>query len=300
MRRKSNSPEITIIGCGTPTPLPDRFGSSYVIDIGGEKLLFDCGPATTWKLIKAGICPTEINSVFFTHHHFDHDADFPTFILTRWDQMVPKDRLLKVYGPTMTEEFTRGIIDEDIGLFAHDWKARIGHPASQVTYLDRGGILPRSKPLVSATNKGPGLITAGESWQVTAAEAEHVQPFLDSLAYRIDTDEGSVVVTGDTAPCESINKLSKGADVLMMMCWDSHDKMEGTEHERASSSIKSASETAAEANVKKLVMVHIGSRLGTPEMKIMRDIEASNVWDGDIVWGEELMKIPLSGMSDNG
>ena len=32
----------------------------------------------------------------------------------------------------------------------------------------------------------------------------------------------------------------------------------------------------------------------------MRDIEASNVWDGDIVWGEELMKIPLSGMSDNG
>ena len=113
MRRKSNSPEITIIGCGTPTPLPDRFGSSYVIDIGGEKLLFDCGPATTWKLIKAGISPTEINSVFFTHHHFDHDADFPTFILTRWDQMVPKDRLLKVYGPTMTEEFTRGIIDED-------------------------------------------------------------------------------------------------------------------------------------------------------------------------------------------
>ena len=300
MKRKSNSPEITIIGCGTPTPLPDRFGSSYVIDIGGEKLLFDCGPATTWKLIKAGISPTEINSVFFTHHHFDHDADFPTFILTRWDQMVPKDRLLKVYGPTMTEEFTRGIIDEDIGLFAHDWKARIGHPASQVTYLDRGGILPRSKPLVNATNKGPGLITAGESWQVTAAEAEHVQPFLDSLAYRIDTDEGSVVVTGDTAPCESINKLSKGADVLMMMCWDSHDKMEGTEHERASSSIKSASETAAEANVKKLVMVHIGSRLGTPEMKIMRDIEASNVWDGDIVWGEELMKIPLSGMSDNG
>ena len=113
MRRKSNSPEITIIGCGTPTPLPDRFGSSYVIDIGGEKLLFDCGPATTWKLIKAGISPTEINSVFFTHHHFDHDADFPTFILTRWDQIVPKDRLLKVYGPTMTEEFTRGIIDED-------------------------------------------------------------------------------------------------------------------------------------------------------------------------------------------
>ena len=58
----TNRPEITIIGCGTPTPTPDRFGSSYVIEIGGEKLLFDCGPATTHKLVKAGIFPTEIDT----------------------------------------------------------------------------------------------------------------------------------------------------------------------------------------------------------------------------------------------
>ena len=36
----SSKPEVTIIGCGTPTPLPDRFGSSYVVQIGDEKLLF--------------------------------------------------------------------------------------------------------------------------------------------------------------------------------------------------------------------------------------------------------------------
>ncbi|MEX2377958.1 MAG: MBL fold metallo-hydrolase, partial [Dehalococcoidia bacterium] len=142
----ASKPEITIIGCGTPTPLPDRFGSSYVIEIGGEKLLFDCGPATTWKLAKANISPTEIDNVFFTHHHFDHDADFPTFILTRWDQNVPVDRPLHVYGPPLTEKFTNGIIDEDTGLFAHDWLARVHHPASQITFQDRGGQLPRHKP----------------------------------------------------------------------------------------------------------------------------------------------------------
>ena len=110
--KKPLTPEVTIIGCGTPTPLPDRFGSSYVVQIGDEKLLFDCGPATTWKLARAGIKTTEIDNVFFTHHHFDHDADFPTFILTRWDQMIPRDRLLNVYGPKLTEEFTNGTIDE--------------------------------------------------------------------------------------------------------------------------------------------------------------------------------------------
>ena len=81
--KRSLALEVTIIGCGTPTPLPDRFGSSYVVQVGDEKLLFDCGPATTWKLARAGISTTEIDNVFFTHHHFDHDADFPTFILTR-------------------------------------------------------------------------------------------------------------------------------------------------------------------------------------------------------------------------
>jgi ribonuclease Z len=132
--KKPLTPEVTIIGCGTPTPLPDRFGSSYVVQVGDEKLLFDCGPATTWKLARAGINTTEIDDVFFTHHHFDHDADFPTFILTRWDQMIPRDKTLNVYGPKLTEEFTNGILDEDTGLFAHDWKARIHHPASQITF----------------------------------------------------------------------------------------------------------------------------------------------------------------------
>ena len=117
-KKQPLNPQVTIIGCGTPTPLPDRFGSSYVVQVGDEKLLFDCGPATTWKLARAGISTTEIDNVFFTHHHFDHDADFPTFILTRCDQMVPRDRLLNGSGPRLTEEFTNGIIDEDTGLFA--------------------------------------------------------------------------------------------------------------------------------------------------------------------------------------
>ena len=152
--KKPLTPEVTIIGCGTPTPLPDRFGSSYVVQVGDEKLLFDCGPATTWKLARAGIKTTEIDDVFFTHHHFDHDADFPTFILTRWGQMIPRDKTLNVYGLKLTEEFTNVIIDEDTGLFVHDWKARIHHPASQIMFQDRGVELPRKKPDVDPHSMG--------------------------------------------------------------------------------------------------------------------------------------------------
>jgi ribonuclease BN (tRNA processing enzyme) len=206
--------------------------------------------------------------------------------------MIPRDKTLNVYGPKLTEEFTNGILDEGTGLFAHDWKARIHHPASQITFQDRGGELPRKKPDVDPHNMGPGLIKAGSNWEVTAAPADHVQPYLDSLAYRIDTPDGSVVLTGDTAPCDTVTDLARGADVLMMMCWETHDRMDGNPHADASSSVLGAAETAAEAGVKQLVMVHIGARLTTAEMKGPREIEAKQAWNGELIWGEEMMKVP--------
>ena len=287
-------PNITIIGCGTPTPTPDRFGSAYVVDAGGEKLLFDCGPATTFKLAKVGISPADIDTVFFTHHHFDHDADFPTFVLSRWDQLVPTDRPLQVYGPPPTARFANGIVDADSGLFAHDWQARVHHPLSQVTYRDRGGRLPRTQPRIAARDIGPDFVLQGSCWQISAARAEHVQPYLESLAYRLETAEGSIVVAGDSRPCDSVTGLARGADILLMMCWESGEVIDGTDLALGTCSIEGAARTAAAAGVRQLVMVHVGERLTGPEMREARELEARRAWDGPIIWGEELMKAPWS------
>ncbi len=83
---------IFILGAGNPVPSVDAFGSSYVIRIGDEHIMFDCGPATTHKLVKAGLRPAQIDYLFFTHHHFDHDVDYPCFLLTRWDQSIGDER----------------------------------------------------------------------------------------------------------------------------------------------------------------------------------------------------------------
>ena len=63
--------KLYILGAGTPTPTESRFGSAYVADIDGEKIMFDCGPAATHKLVKSGLFPTEIDNLFFIHHHFE-------------------------------------------------------------------------------------------------------------------------------------------------------------------------------------------------------------------------------------
>ena len=102
--------EIFVLGGGTPTPTAERFGSAHVLKIGEETLMFDCGPAATHKLVKAGLFPTQVDNLFFTHHHFDHNIDYPCFLLCRWDQGPVNINELNVYGPTLTEEITDGII----------------------------------------------------------------------------------------------------------------------------------------------------------------------------------------------
>lgn len=127
--------------------------------------MFDCGPAATQKLVKVGIFPTRVDYLFFTYHHFDHDVDYPCFLLCRWDQSVRKENQLRVYGPTLTETITERIIGEN-GAFVHHWKARVNHPASQRVHVNRGGTLPRKPPFVFAKDVGSGIVHQGAEWRV--------------------------------------------------------------------------------------------------------------------------------------
>ena len=283
---------IHVLGAGTPTPTPTRFGSSYVVEIGGEYIMVDCGPATTHKLVKAGLWPTAIDYLFFTHHHFDHDVDLPCFLLCRWDQSIGKENQLKLYGPGPTEALTEGIIGEQ-GVFAHDWRARVNHPASQNVFVNRGGTLPRKPPDVSAQDVGPGLVTSGADWEITAAPAEHVQPYLDSLAYRLDSSEASIVFTGDTQPCQSVLDLARDADVMLCMCWDDQEIMNENGEAAFQCGTTDAAKMAQEAGVSKLVLVHIGPNLsshGTMENGI-GDIK--KIYDGQVIFSDELMSFEV-------
>jgi ribonuclease BN (tRNA processing enzyme) len=284
--------ELVVLGAGTPTPTPSRWGSAFAARVGGEHIMFDCGPAATWKLVKAGIRPTQVDYLFFTHHHFDHDVDYPCFLLTRWDQSIGRENQLRVYGPTLTETVTERILG-DTGAFAHDWKARVGHPLSQRVFVNRGGTLPRQPPVVLAKDVGPGLVHSGSDWQVSAAPAEHVQPFLDSLAYRLDSAEGSIVFTGDTQPCQSIVDLARGADMLLCMCWDDQARMAEMGEDSGQCGTLGAAEMANAAGVKKLVLVHIGPHLAShgPMEKGIGDIR--RVYDGELVFADELMTLRL-------
>jgi len=285
-------PRVIILCSGTPQPDTTRWGSSFLVGIGGEWLMFDCGPAATYRLYQAGFTATQVDHLFFTHHHSDHDVDYPCFLLTRFDMSIGNENSLRVYGPKPTEQLTERLVGEEVGAFWHDIVARTKHPLSLDAYQRRGGKLPRRRPLIHARDVGPGKVAVGKHWEITAAPVEHVQPYLDSLAYRLDSDEGSIVFSGDTRPCANLTQLAYGVDLLVMECIRIQDEMDGNPSGTSETGTRGAALTASEAGVKRLALVHQSPELNDPVLKMEAIGQVKAIYTGPTVWGDELLEIP--------
>jgi len=254
--------------------------------------MFDCGPATTHKLVKAGLFPTQIDFLFFTHHHSDHNADYPCFLLCRFDQSTGRENVLSVYGPSPTEEITEQLFGED-GAFSWDWKARINNPASRAVHKNRGGSLPRPKPQYQAKDVGPGLVVEHNGWQVNAEITDHQQPWLESLAYRFDSDDGSIVFAGDTAPSDLIADLAQGADVLVVNVWDLQAAMDANGEASGQTGTRDAGRMGRDARVKTLICTHIGPALAKPGSREKGIAEIASIFGGEIIFSDEGMVVDL-------
>ncbi len=133
----------------------------------------------------------------------------------------------------------------------------------------------------------------GKNWQVTAGLAEHVQPWLDSLAYRVDTPEGSVVFTGDTQPCDTVRELARDADMMLCICWDDQAVMNDVNEANGRCGTTGAAQLAQEAGVKKLVQVHMGPNLSSETPFDRHYEEMTPMYHGEIVFSEELLRLEV-------
>jgi ribonuclease Z len=282
---------LYFVGSGTPTPTKSRFGTSYVLRLGDEFLMFDCGPAATHKLVKMGLCPTQIDYLFFSHHHFDHNADYPCFLLCRWDQSAGRESMLQVWGPPPTEWITDHIIGPQ-GAFNHDWRARVGHPGSQEIFVKRGGTLPRPEPKVTVADIQSGDVVRKGFWTVTAAKAQHIDPWMPTLAYRVDFNEQSIVFTGDTGPCRSVRALAEGAGTLLIHCWDHQEAMQHNEAGMISGTI-AAAQLAKQTGVGRLILAHQGPNLDRPGSKEKAVADIAGIYDGEIIFAEESLIVEI-------
>jgi ribonuclease Z len=249
--------------------------------------MFDCGPAATHKLIKAGLSPTQIDYLFFTHHHFDHDADYACFVLTRWCHIADEKRQLHVWGPPPTEWITERLIGPD-GAHSADWKARLEEWSVRPDAYSR-----RGAPTVDVHDVGPGKVVETKGWSVTAARAKHQEPALHTLAYRVDSDEGSIVFCADTLPCESVSQLAHRVDALVVTCWDHQEAVKARPYPLILSGTLDVANLAREADVKRLILTHPSPSLARPGSNEKAIVDISRVFRGEIIFGEESLVLDL-------
>jgi ribonuclease Z len=289
-----NKNALYIIGAGTPTPTPTRFGTAYVLQVGREYLMIDCGPAATHKLVRTGLWPTWIDTLLITHHHFDHNADLPCFLLTRWDQSTGRENPLKIFGPPPTAEIVQKLVGPG-GAYADDWMARVKSPLSQHVHRNRGGSLPRPEPHFEIADVQAGFLYETPNWKVSAVEVHHVEPWLISLAYRVDTAHGSIVFAGDTGAWAPVVELAQGADVFVANSWNHQRFMDHDGEAPGRTGTLDAARFARDSGAKKLILAHIGPELSRPGSRERGIADIAALYDGEIIFSEEGMALELWG-----
>jgi ribonuclease BN (tRNA processing enzyme) len=260
------------------------------LEADGEYVMIDCGPAATYKMVRMGVPLKKISQLFFTHHHFDHNADFPCFALTRWDLSTGAEPPLTVYGPPPTQSFVDRLLGAE-GVFFDDWNSRIKHPVSLQIHQGRGGTVPRPAPAISAFDVGPGPVAESGPWAVTAARVRHVEPYLESLAYRFDTAHGSIVFAGDCGDCQALRELAQRADTLVIACARIGS---GKAYDGIITGTAEAAEIARAADVRRVILSHASPGLSEPAQSKRAAADAAQTYRGVVLFPEELTTVDLS------
>jgi ribonuclease Z len=197
--------EVILTGTGVPHPRPGRAGAGTLIRRGDIALQFDAGRSTVMRLMEVGTPPHALSAVFLTHVHSDHLVGLPDLTMTRWiqQQLAPTGPLVVVAAEGVATRFVRRMLepyDDDLALRAE----HTGAPPIEVE------VLPFE---LSAT---PTVVWTSADGQVLVhAVAVHHEPVPEAVAYRIETPDATVVVSGDTRVCAEVEQLAAGADLLV-------------------------------------------------------------------------------------
>lgn len=287
--------KLTLLGTGTPSPSVKRASSGYLIEVGGDTIVMDHGAGAHQRLIESGHSSTDVTHVFFSHLHSDHCLDYPRMVLQRWDMGADRIPDLKVYGPPPIQRMTNLLFSRD-GAFAPDINARIEHPGSIDMLVARGGKPPRKWPEPAVRELKAGDTVDGDRWQVTVANASHMQPQLTCFGYRLESSEGSICYSGDSGGiCRDIIELARGTDVLIHMTHFRSGTEPSEVYRACAGAHLDVAEVARQAGVPTLVLSHMLEQIDQPGIReeILREMMA--IYPGTIIWGEDLMDVPIRG-----
>lgn len=198
--------ELSVLLCGTGSPLPDksRAGPCTLIAAGDRYYLVDVGPSSARNLALWRIATDRIAGILLTHFHSDHIAELGEIRLHSW--VMGRAKPLAVYGPPGVAQVVHGFNEA----YALDAEYRVAHHGAQFLPPKAVALQPITVPMVGST----AAVLNEDGLRITAIRVHH-DPVKPAYGYRFDFAGRSIVVSGDTAPDDSLAEAAKGADVLV-------------------------------------------------------------------------------------
>ena len=180
--------EVVILGAGTAVPMSGLSPASILLKTSTENALIDIGPGSLQKSALFGIDYRKLTTIFLTHLHPDHTLDLITLLQAREFAIEHQDcDKLDIFGCVGTQVWVNGFF----GLYS-------------------GFLSVKNEFIIH--EKGD------TKWQwngiaVSSMKTGHTE---NSIAFRFDTPDGSLVITGDASPSDKLVDFCLGCDLLAM------------------------------------------------------------------------------------
>ncbi|MCM3584981.1 MBL fold metallo-hydrolase [Mesobacillus maritimus] len=273
--------KVTLLGTGSPVISMERFSNSTLVEVGGERFLFDAGRGAAQRLNQLDISPGMIDKLFVTHLHHDHVMDFDDILITAAvpDPRGGRENNMQVWGPKGTKDWVKNTLK------AYKVDIQVRKTVEGASGLD-----------ADVHEFKEGVVYNENGIEIIAFEVDH-GPMKPAVGYRINYDGRSVVISGDTTYSENLIKHAKGTDLLI------HEvvSVKHPEEEYKSEALKNieayhttpeqAGEVFKQVNPKLAAYTHIALLIPEEEAKLVE--RAQKTYDGEVVVGVDLMAFEI-------
>jgi ribonuclease Z len=298
-----SSPDLTVVLCGTGSPLldRDRAGACTAVVAGGELFLVDVGPGSA-ETVLADLPMDALSTILLTHFHSDHIGDLGEAVMQSW--VAGRTRPLDVYGPVGTARVVAGFREA----YAQDTSYRVAHHGEEYMPRAAAATVAHEVPLDDDPAASAVVLERG-GLRVTMFRVDH-RPVEPAVGYRFDYHGRSVVVSGDTRKSASLVQHAKDADLLV------HEVLQPELIERAvavarklgrarlaklgtdtisyHTSPREVAEVARGAGVRHLVLTHLVPPPANFLIRRMFTRGMAEVYAGEITVGEDGMRFALA------
>tara|TARA_R110002050_G_scaffold271181_3_gene414486 strand:- start:26206 stop:27090 length:885 start_codon:yes stop_codon:yes gene_type:complete len=263
-------------------PLP----TSSLIEIGGRRIVIDCGLGVSRGLVEAGMALNQLDIILITHLHSDHVLELGPLLHTAWTSGL--NAPVAVFGPVGT----KAVWDGFVASLSYDIDLRID---------DEGR--PDIRDLVTISEIGEGVVIEEGGLKIEALRVEH-PPVTECYALRVSHQGRVVVFSADTAYFQPLSGFARDADILVheAMHPDGVDRLVARtgNGERLKAHLLASHTMAADvgriatdAGVGHLVLNHLVPADDPAIAEIHWTEQVRTTWDGQLTISHDGLELPL-------